>query len=194
MHRNCTRDGLTSHVGIGTCFDVHSYLVCQDRVLLLSKCLFRRVHRACRCCSEDMLSSISPNKTTDSTTESLTVLVPAARSTLYPRPLCTPDLSSRELWGLAGRRAGHLYQLWATVATVSTLWPVSFTDKLQWGGQHTEPQAHPWGQPHLGKESEGERHTDLGLRGLAPRRVGGIHVLPLSCPASCFTFLVKLDA
>lgn len=80
------RDGLTSHAGVDTCFDVHSYLVCQDRVLLLSKCLFRRVHRACRCCSEDMISSISPNKTTDSTTESITVLVPGASCPLYFAP------------------------------------------------------------------------------------------------------------
>lgn len=137
----------TSHAGVDTCSDVHSYLVCQDCVLL-NKYLSRRVYRTCRCCSEDIVSSISPNKTTESTTEvnhsagascPLHLAPHFAKGLLWAmwvdssRPLCTPDLSSRKLWGLADMRAERLYQLWATVATVSTLWPASSADKLQWG-------------------------------------------------------------
>lgn len=142
----------TSRASVDICFVLHSLLVCQDRVLLLSKCLSRRVYKACRCCLEDVVSSMSTDKTTENTcrgqsrcwcqlpTLSCHPIVPRGccelcgwGPTRWAHPgLYVPLILVLGNCGLAGRRAGHLYQLWATVATVSTLWPASFADKLLW--------------------------------------------------------------
>lgn len=87
MHRNYTRQterGSTSHAGVDACSDVHSYLVCQDRVLLLSKCLSRGSTGPVGAAQRTWSPACLQIKLQKVLQRSITVLVPAAHSILHP--------------------------------------------------------------------------------------------------------------
>lgn len=111
VYFRCVLEGVRQAERAGVCPRPNLQSTCESQVL--SKCLSRRLHKACGCGLEDMVSCMSPNKTTENThrVNHSAVTGRLCESQCYCRPiyLATPFCQGAAVSSMNGSSRPSLY-------------------------------------------------------------------------------------